>query len=744
IANIGAKGRREGSSWVTTLPRVDIRSMETKELWETNGYKVMIWGIMMGELSIPDIMYLNTIMLYQFIILKALVMSLCQNPDITSYFSITHEEGRITFFMILMFKVLAEELGDDKGQYTAKTNKRKINLKENKQHLNLSSEDTAKKLSLVIGKGLFSAIYYSKRDLGKERKTTGQGVKPLTLRLASLAVEELSVRQLGMILGGRLKFNVGEVFTVCMCIAACSEYVYSRKFHILEYVENSDKEVDKKVRYFTLKPTLQNVEARGLNADTEWKDILRKRGILPSKGSLKDLEKEAEERVLQQSIVKTYEDMTLEELEDNEEEFSEEDERAIEMYRQQRLAEWKATQLENKFGDVLEISGKDYVQEVNKAGIPLRPLINQHFSGLARKFPDVKFIKAISTTCIPSYPDRNLPTTFVYLEGDIKAEFIGPLVFGGMNLTMDELERKLSESGAIKVSLEENPKKPIEDVLLSSVQYSIPTRRDIDNLCLDLATNPDYTVLSWRNKGDLDGTGFPKTFFIYLVRTTSHVVRGYTRAVSSDCSVPHDPNSGTRDSEKVSDKPFIWDLDTHHAELRDRFKLDTKMNYKEKTFAIQAPSAPVLEAILTKLGRVREISSLISSLTCQLHQRSRLIIVHSHVKQVKMSSRAYTSEKRRKATVPSVSILHWKAISLNTFLCISNLNGDAFDFQFEKQLVHKIQINIYVRNTMMNLSETSSTGNACLKTVLVFRKYAISLGGAKEKQQDSIQKDDMV
>lgn len=69
--------------------------------------------------------------------------------------------------------------------------------------------------------------------------------------------------------------------------------------------------------------------------------------------------------------------------------------------------------------------------------IPLCALINQHFSGLARKFPDVKFIKAISTTCIPNYPDRNLPTVFVYLEGDIKAQFIGPLVFGGKNLTMD-------------------------------------------------------------------------------------------------------------------------------------------------------------------------------------------------------------------------------------------------------------------------------------------------------------------
>lgn len=122
--------------------------------------------------------------------------------------------------------------------------------------------------------------------------------------------------------------------------------------------------------------------------------------------------------------VKTYEDMTLEELEENEDEFGEDDEAAIEMYRwavldwdemgytrlrtrfhgemlkstsklavkclrfhrvltscslivwpaslllcrQKRLAEWKAAQMKNVFGDVGEISGQDYVKEVNKAG----------------------------------------------------------------------------------------------------------------------------------------------------------------------------------------------------------------------------------------------------------------------------------------------------------------------------------------------------------------------------------------
>ncbi|KAM7336481.1 hypothetical protein ACRRTK_004974 [Alexandromys fortis] len=176
------------------------------------------------------------------------------------------------------------------------------------------------------------------------------------------------------------------------------------------------------------------------SADTEWNDILRKKGILPPKESLAELEKEAAEKeeqaLLQQSVVKTNEDRTLEELEENEDEFNEEDDRAI------------------------SCTGS---------------------KGWPRSFPDVKFVKAISTTCIPNYPDRNLPTLFLYLGGDIKAQFIGPLVFGGLNLTIDELEWKLSESGAIKTDLEEDPKKPIKDVLLSSVRGPVPMRRDSDS-----------------------------------------------------------------------------------------------------------------------------------------------------------------------------------------------------------------------------------------------------------------------
>ncbi|XP_041739359.1 phosducin-like protein 3 [Coregonus clupeaformis] len=234
------------------------------------------------------------------------------------------------------------------------------------------------------------------------------------------------------------------------------------------------------------------------NADTEWNDILRKKGILPPKEKTQDeVDEEAlEQQILlqQESVVKTYESMTLDQLDENEDDFSEEDEAAIEIYRQKRLAEWKATQINNCFGEVVEISGQDYIKEVNKAGegiwvvlhlykqgIPLCTLINQHLSEMARKFPQTKFLKSISTTCIPNYPDHNLPTIFVYHEGEMKAQYIGPLVFGGMNLKVEELEWRLSESGAVKTDLEENPKKQIEDKLMSSIRSTLPTRKDIDS-----------------------------------------------------------------------------------------------------------------------------------------------------------------------------------------------------------------------------------------------------------------------
>ncbi|XP_058829614.1 viral IAP-associated factor homolog [Topomyia yanbarensis] len=209
------------------------------------------------------------------------------------------------------------------------------------------------------------------------------------------------------------------------------------------------------------------------NENTEWNDILRSKGIIPQK------EKEITEDDIIGMIENTIElkqngdkDLTklgldeLDELEDSE------DEAVLLEYRKKRISEMKAMAQRAKFGSVLEISGQDYVEEVTKAGsgvyvvlhlysrgVPFCALINQHMSQLAPAFPATKFIRAIATTCIPNYPERNLPTIFVYYEGILKKQLVGQVELGGPNLTCDEFEYLLGQTKAIDSGITEDPRK---------------------------------------------------------------------------------------------------------------------------------------------------------------------------------------------------------------------------------------------------------------------------------------------
>lgn len=69
--------------------------------------------------------------------------------------------------------------------------------------------------------------------------------------------------------------------------------------------------------------------------------------------------------------------------------------------------------------------------------IPICNLVNSYFTNLARKFPQTKFLRSVSSVCIPNYPDHNLPTIFIYFENDLKKQWVGPLALGGMNLKQD-------------------------------------------------------------------------------------------------------------------------------------------------------------------------------------------------------------------------------------------------------------------------------------------------------------------
>ncbi|XP_019595647.2 phosducin-like protein 2 isoform X1 [Rhinolophus sinicus] len=103
------------------------------------------------------------------------------------------------------------------------------------------------------------------------------------------------------------------------------------------------------------------------NEDTEWNDILRDFGILPPKEEPKDEIEEMVLRLQKEAMVKPYEKMTLAQLKEAEDEFDDEDMRAIETYREKRLQEWKALKKKQKFGELREISGNQYVNEVTNA-----------------------------------------------------------------------------------------------------------------------------------------------------------------------------------------------------------------------------------------------------------------------------------------------------------------------------------------------------------------------------------------
>lgn len=172
-------------------------------------------------------------------------------------------------------------------------------------------------------------------------------------------------------------------------------------------------------------------------------------------------------------------DMNLDELDELEDS---EDEAVLTEYRNKRIAEMKALAERSKFGTVREISGQDYVDEVNKAGdgiyvvlhlyekgIPLCALINQFMVELAARNPETKFVKSIATTCIPNFPEKNLPSVFIYHEGQLTKQIIGPVELRGEKLTIEEFEYMLGLYNAIKTDINEDPRQKVKDKLFSDL-----------------------------------------------------------------------------------------------------------------------------------------------------------------------------------------------------------------------------------------------------------------------------------
>lgn len=169
----------------------------------------------------------------------------------------------------------------------------------------------------------------------------------------------------------------------------------------------------------------------------------------------------------------------LDELEDDE------DEAVLLEYRRKRIAEMQAAASKARFGTVREISGQDYIDEVNKAGegiwvvlhlykqgIPHCALINRFLTELAQRYPETKFVKSIASTCIPNFPESNLPSIFIYFEGQLRKQIIGPTELRGEKLTSKELEYIIGQYGAIKTDIKEDPRQHVKDKMFADLHDS--------------------------------------------------------------------------------------------------------------------------------------------------------------------------------------------------------------------------------------------------------------------------------
>ncbi|XP_027359131.1 phosducin-like protein 3 [Abrus precatorius] len=180
-------------------------------------------------------------------------------------------------------------------------------------------------------------------------------------------------------------------------------------------------------------------------ASTQWDDIQRKLGNLPPKEAAfkpppftpaSDSDTQPKDKAWLDS-------KNPDELEELEDDLDLDDDRFLQEYRKKRLAEMQEAAKVIRFGSVIPISGSDFVREVSQApsdvwvvvilykeGIPECALMMQSIEELAVRYPATKFVKIISTDCIPNYPDRNLPTLLVYNNGAVKGNYVGLHSFG--------------------------------------------------------------------------------------------------------------------------------------------------------------------------------------------------------------------------------------------------------------------------------------------------------------------------
>ncbi|WIA15119.1 hypothetical protein OEZ85_001809 [Tetradesmus obliquus] len=141
------------------------------------------------------------------------------------------------------------------------------------------------------------------------------------------------------------------------------------------------------------------------------------------------------------------------------------DDRALEEYRRRRIQELQAAAAKPRFGTVEEISSNEFIEKVTntsekawvvcflyKASHAGCVLLRECLVELARKYHGTRFVSIVSTSCIPNYPDQNLPTLLLYHNRSVVKHLVGLAQFGGARATPEQVALVLNGYGPVCVS----------------------------------------------------------------------------------------------------------------------------------------------------------------------------------------------------------------------------------------------------------------------------------------------------
>jgi len=91
--------------------------------------------------------------------------------------------------------------------------------------------------------------------------------------------------------------------------------------------------------------------------------------------------------------------------------------------------------------------------------IPVCDILLDIWNQLARKHVNVKFIKAVATSCVENFHDAHTPGMFIYKDGTlVHSDVPCAELFGGMRMTAKTVEYVLAERHIIEVDFEEDPR----------------------------------------------------------------------------------------------------------------------------------------------------------------------------------------------------------------------------------------------------------------------------------------------